>query len=147
MLTEKYFTFSDKVKVAWKVVSKDPNSPFAGITGVETFDEGEEESHIEIDIPQDPRDVRSDAFDVILSDPKPSTSVVDQNNKCSVTVDNDVIEAVVNLDKDEVGVKQSDGKVELLVVRSEQLQGNVVVPWKVLPSSSDSVYTNLSGFY
>ena len=127
------------------MVSKDPDSPFAGLSGVETFDEGEEESHIEIDVPQDPRDVTKDSFDIVLSDPKPSTSVVEKNNKCQVTVDNDVIEAVVNLDKDEVDAKQSDGKIELTVRRSEQLQGNVVVPWKVLPSSSDSVYTNLSG--
>ena len=131
--------------MAWKVVSKDADSPFSGLSGVETFDKGEKESHIEIDVPQDPRDVTKDNFDIVLSDPKPSTSVVDKNNKCQVTVDNDVIEAVVNLDKDEVDAKQSDGKIELTVRRSEQLQGNVVVPWKVLPSSSDSVYTNLSG--
>ena len=131
--------------MAWKVVSKDADSPFAGLSGVETFDKGEKESHIEIDVPQDPRDVTKDNFDIVLSDPKPSTSVVDKNNKCQVTVDNDVIEAVVNLDKDEIDAKQSDGKIELTLRRSEQLQGNVVVPWKVLPSSSDSVYTNLSG--
>ena len=131
--------------MAWKTVCKDDNSPFANLSGVETFEDGEDESNIEIKIPQDPRDVTKDAFDVILGDPRPSTAVVDKNNKCSVTVENDVIPAIVNLEKDEIEVVQSEGKVELAVKRSEQKKGKIVVPWKVLPKSADSVYANITG--
>ena len=133
------------MKVAWTTVCKDQNSPFANLSGVETFEKGEEESNIEIKIPQDPRDVTKDKFDVILGDPKPSTSIVDKNNKCSVTVENDVIPAVVSLDEEQVEVTQSDKTVELHVVRSVQKKGKIVVPWKILPESPDSVYLNISG--
>ena len=121
------------------------DNPFYNLSGTETFKDGEEDSTIEIKIPQDTRDVTKDNFDVILSEPRPSTSIVDKNNKCQVVVENDVIPAVVSLESDEVEAKQSDGKIELVVARTEQLGGKVVVPWKVLPTSSDSVYVNMGG--
>lgn len=62
-----------------------------------------------------------------------------------MTVTNDVIPSVINLMVDEASANQSQGKIELPIRRSEQLKGKVVVPWKVLPGSSDSVYTNLTG--
>ena len=137
---------TDKVKVEWKTVCNDPNSPFVNISGVETFEEDENESHIEIKIPQEARNVTKDNFDIVLSDPKPSTSVVDKNNKCSVTVDNDVIEAVLQMTKGEVEAKQSDEKVVVPVERTEQMKGKVTVPWKIQPESSDSVYMNIGGW-
>ena len=136
---------TDKVKVEWKTVCNDPNSPFANISGVETFEEDENESHIEIKIPQEARNVTKDNFDIVLSDPKPSTSVVDKNNKCSVTVDNDVIEAVISLAEDSIKANQTDAKVDLLLRREKEHKGRINVPWKAIPQSSDSVYANLTG--
>ena len=126
---------------------KDSSSPFADLSGTETFEKGEEESNIEIKIPQDPRDVTKDKFDVILGDPKPSTSQVPKKNKCNVTVENDVIPSVINIDLDELEVVQSEGSFEVPVRRSEQKKGKVVVPWKVVPKSSDSVYANIAGLF
>ena len=124
---------------------KDSGSPFADLSGTETFEKGEEESNIEIRIPQEPRDVQYDMFDVILDNCKPMTSQVDKNNKCLVTIENDVIPAVVNLEVGELSVVQSDREVELPVSRSDQLKGEIVVPWKVLPKSADSIYANIYG--
>ena len=124
---------------------KDSGSPFADLSGTETFEKGEEESNIEIRIPQEPRDVQYDMFDVILDYCKPMTSQVDKNNKCLVTIENDVIPAVVNLEVGELSVVQSDREVELPVSRSDQLKGEIVVPWKVLPKSADSIYANIYG--
>ena len=112
---------------------------------METFEEGEEESTIEIKIPQDPRDVQYDMFDVILEDPRPMTSQVDKNNKCLVTIENDVIPAVVDLETEELSVVQSQGCVELPVRRKDQMKGEIVVPWKVVPKSPDSIYANIYG--
>ena len=124
---------------------KDSSSPFADLSGTETFEKGEEESNIEIKIPQELRDVQYDMFDLILDYCKPMTSQVDKNNKCLVTIENDVIPAVVNLEVGELSVVQSDREVELPVSRSDQLKGEIVVPWKVVPKSADSIYANIYG--
>ena len=113
---------------------------------METFEEGEEKSTIEIAIPQDPRGIVRDTFSLILLNPTTSTAVVGTNHSCNVTINNDVIPAVVSLDcDDELTVTQSDGVARVTVVREEQKKGRVVVPWKVLPRSFDSVYVNISG--
>merc|ERR1712096_220725 len=39
----------------------------------------------------------------------------------------------------------SDEKVTIPIERSEQMAGKVVVPWKIQPESSDSVYMNIGG--
>ena len=131
--------------MAWKTVCSSEDNPFHGLSGIETFKDNEEDSTIEIKIPQDTRDVTKDQFDVVLGEPRPSTATVDKNNKCQVVVENDLIPAIVTLESDELEAKQSDGKIELVVARTEQLGGKVVVPWKVLPTSSDSVYVNIGG--
>ena len=84
-------------------------------------------------------------FDVILVDPKSPTATVKKNNKCVVSVTNDVVQSLVSMDDDEVGANQTDGKVELKLTRSDGTKGKVVVPWKVLPDSPDSVYANIGG--
>ena len=112
---------------------------------METFEEDEDESNIEIKIPQEARDITKDVFDVILIDPKSPTATVKKNNKCVVQVQNDVVQSLISMDDDEVGAKQTDGKVELKLTRSDGTKGKVVVPWKVLPDSPDSVYANIGG--
>ena len=139
--------FTDKAKVGWKTACKDPKSPFANLQGVETFEKGDEKSHVEIKIPQDARGVTRDFFEIFLDEPTPSTNILGKNKKCRVTVDNDVIPAVVTCEEREMEVKQSEEKVKVPVRRREQKKGRVVVPWKVLPESSDSVYMNINGLY
>ena len=130
----------------WKSECREENSPFSNLGGVETFEEGEEKSTIEIAIPQDPRGIVRDTFSLILLNPTTSTAVVGTNHQCNVNINNDVIPAVVSLDcDDELTVTQSDGVARVTVVREEQMKGRVVVPWKVLPRSFDSVYVNISG--
>ena len=136
---------TDKVKVPWRTVCKDETSPFANLSGIETFEDGEEESNIHINIPQDPRDQTQDKFEVVLGEPKPSTSIVDKNNKCSVKIMNDVIPAVLSLKRDKVEVLQSKGKVEIPLRRTEQKKGDILAPWKIIPQSADSVYANIAG--
>ena len=138
---------TDKAKVGWKTACKDPTSPFANLQGVETFEKGDEKSHIEIKIPQDARGVTRDFFEIFLDEPTPSTNVLGKNKKCRVTVSNDVIPAVVTCEEKEMEVKQSEEKVNVPVRRKEQSKGKVVVPWKVLPESSDSVYMNINGAF
>ena len=140
------YLFTDKVKVGWKTVCKDSTSPFANLRGVETFEKGEEKSHVEIKIPQDARGVTRDFFEITLDDPATTTTVIGKIKKCRVTVDNDVIPAVVSVEEKVMEVKQSEEKVKVPVRRSEQKKGKVVVPWKVLPKSSDSVYMNINGW-
>ena len=112
---------------------------------METFEKGDEESTIKIKIPQDPRGLIEDRFDVILLDPKPATSIIRGNSRCSVTIENDVIPAVISLLDDDVEILQSHGSIKIPVVRSKQSKGEIVVPWKVLPGSFDSVYVNITG--
>ena len=133
------------MKVPWRTVCKDETSPFANLSGIETFEDGEEESNIHINIPQDPRDQSQDKFEVVLGDPKPSTSIVDPKNKCSITVENDVISALINVEKDEIEALQSEKNVFIPLSRTKQQKGKILVPWKVLPKSSDSVYANIDG--
>ena len=94
---------------------------------------------------QDPRPVLKDNFKIILMKPKPSSSIIDADCSCDVTVVNDITPAVVEMLEEEVKVKQSDGELSLHVLRSEEMKGRVVVPWKILPESEDSVYMNVTG--
>ena len=72
------------MKVGWKTVTNDESSPFNNLKGVETFEEGDKTSTIEIPISQEPRDVNKDRFQVVLDQPQPRTSVVDENNQIQV---------------------------------------------------------------
>ena len=70
----------------WKVKCRDPKSPYANLSGVETFCDGEETSHIHITVPQEPRDVTKDKFDVILEEPRPPVAMVARSNRFAVFV-------------------------------------------------------------
>ena len=72
------------MKVGWKTVTSDETSPFNSLKGVETFEEGDKTSTIEIPISQEPRDINKDKFQVVLDQPQPQTSVVDENNQIQV---------------------------------------------------------------
>ena len=85
------------MRVPWKVLVEDENSPFLEVGGSETFKDGEEESHIEIKIPQKPRDTIKDQFKIILLKPKPASCVIDESKPCHVTINNNITPAEVNL--------------------------------------------------
>ena len=79
-----------KVRVPWSAESADEQEgPYKDLTGIETFEDGEEKSNIEIMISQIPRKVESDTFDVVLATPKTTTIKRGDISKCTVTVLND----------------------------------------------------------
>ena len=133
-----------KVRVPWKVLVEDENSPFLEVGGSETFKDGEEESHIEIKIPQKPRDTIKDQFKIILLKPKPASCVIDESKPCHVTINNNITPAEVNLKERSLDVRQSDKRFPLTIVRSREMKGKFTVPWKLVPESTDSVYMNIS---
>lgn len=79
-----------KVRVPWKTVCLDSESPFANYSGIETFEDGDEKSHITMKIPQYPREENVDRFDVVLSPPKSVESVLGDTTSCSVAIENDI---------------------------------------------------------
>ena len=42
-------------------------------------------------------------------------------------------------------VNQSEGKLQLRVLREDQLRNEIILPWKVVPQSPDSVYVGIRG--
>ena len=44
-------------------------------------------------------------------------------------------------------VKQSDGKLQLKLLRTKQPLGSVQVPWRIEPDNNDSVYYDITGLY
>ena len=81
-----------KVKIPWRTIVGDDqaDSPYANLSGIETFEDGEKTSHIEVKIPQLPRECKQDLFEVVLSNPSSDVVQVDDNEKCSVVVKNNI---------------------------------------------------------
>ena len=154
-----------KIKVPWRIICESESSPFIGLSGVETFEDGEKDSNIEIKIPQLPRDTKQDIFDIVLSSPSSSTVQTDQSERCSVVVKNNIGEFIKKLSKNFLNIQtlfllanarlsfaetsrvvnQSEGKLQLRVLREDQLRNEIILPWKVVPQSPDSVYVGIRG--
>jgi len=76
--------------VPWKTASSDPSSPYANLSGIETFENGDEVSHIKIPLPQQPRDLDEDAFNITLAQPKSAEAVLGEIGQCAVKIANDI---------------------------------------------------------
>lgn len=139
------FYTEGKVKVGWRTITESSDSPFANLSGVETFEDGEKESNIEIAIKQLPRDSKQDSFDVVLSPPSTTTVSIDESERCSVVVKNNIANARLSFAQASHEVEQSEGKLQLKVNRDDQLRGEIILPWKVVPQSPDSVYVGMRG--
>jgi hypothetical protein len=135
-----------KVEVHWQTVTDD-SSPFSNLRGVETFEDGEDASHIVVAIPEVPSYNEEDCFAIQLLQPKEESTVLANPplDKLSVVVQNDIARPVVDLESTEMEVDQSEGKLELEVKRSKQKKGKVSIPWKLKPETEDSIYTGMKG--
>ena len=51
-----------RVVVPWSITCPDATSPYKDLHGLETFKDGEGESHIEIELIEEPRATASDGF-------------------------------------------------------------------------------------
>ena len=56
-------------------------------------------------------------------------------------------QAVIDLSETSKQVKQSDGKLQLKLLRTKQPLGSVQVPWRIEPDNNDSVYYDITGLY
>ena len=130
--------FTDKMKAAWKVVPVKGNSPFNNLAGVTSFESGETAGKITMKIPQE-------SFSDSKDEEKFSVSLEYCDALLPVVVYYDVVAAVVELDREQINVVQSEKEVELKILRSNEMRGKINIPWKVLPQTPDSVYANISG--
>ena len=55
-----------RVVVPWSITCPDATSPYKDLHGLETFKDGEGESHIEIELQDEPRATSSDGFMFVL---------------------------------------------------------------------------------
>ena len=90
MKLRKALRITGRVRVPWRTVSDDPESIFSNLSGVETFEDGDEVSVIRICIPVQPRETEQDRFDIELTKPKASDVVLGDKHSCSVAVENDI---------------------------------------------------------
>ena len=81
---------SGKVRVPWNTACADQTLPYAKLSGMEKFTDKEETSHIEIPLAQGPQSIPAHSFAVILNTPKSATTKLNENNKCLITVENDI---------------------------------------------------------
>ena len=81
---------SGKVTVPWKTLTSDDDSPYANLSGIETFNDGENISHIQINLPESPMNAEQHTFDIVLATPKEISSKLGDIPKRSVTVVNDI---------------------------------------------------------
>ena len=80
-----------KVQVPWSVTSHTQDSPYQKLNGVETFEEGEKDSHIEIDVHKLPRNAVADKLAVVLGKPKSANAVLDdKTSRCDITINNNI---------------------------------------------------------
>ena len=80
-----------KVQVPWSVSSHTRDSPYQKLNGVETFEEGEKDSHIEIDVHKLPRKAVADKVAVVLGKPRSANAVLDDKaSRCDITINNDI---------------------------------------------------------
>ena len=109
-----------------------------------------------------------DEFSVTLVQPKISDAVLGEKSSCVVNVNNDIgkccwlrdfhgkvdtkrcaghfaAPGLITFDQPSHKVLQSKGKLPMKVSRLQSSDGRVIVPWKVVPDSPDSVYVGLVG--
>ena len=56
-----------------------------------------------------------------------------------------IVPGLITFDEKSQEAVQSKGNALLKIIRLQSCEGRVVVPWKVVPDSPDSVYVGLAG--
>lgn len=74
----------------WKSNSGNIESPYDNLSGIETFEDGDDVSHIKIKLPQQPREASEEQFAITLSPPKSTEAVLGDIDVCQVNVKNDI---------------------------------------------------------
>ena len=130
-----------RVVVPWITESKSP--AFHDLKGVETFKDGEDDSHIEIDLPQDPTDEDVASFIVRLGEPT-GAAVLSELSSCQVNVHYDVMFSYLTFnDTETITVRQTQESVEIPVIRKGSNSGKNIH----LCASSFLLSTPMSPFF
>jgi len=134
-----------KVIVPWTVQSDDDTSPYKGMSGQETFKDGETESTIQISIPSSPRESETDNFNIVLGYPTGGAGLSEDATTCNVSVANNVPFSVISFIKEQVQVAQSSEELEIPVQRAQNMTGKVKVQWHTSNAADGSPFENQSG--
>ena len=78
-----------EVKVSWTTLCDD-ESPYSNLSGVETFQDGEETTNIQMEFPELPLDHTMDQFSVVLSPIKSSNCKLGTNTQRPIEITNDI---------------------------------------------------------
>ncbi|XP_077973499.1 uncharacterized protein LOC120348632 isoform X2 [Styela clava] len=133
-----------RVVVPWSVKDAPENSPYYGMQGQEKFNDGETESHIEINPPAGPQENDQETFKVVLGQPIGGAFLTGEC-ECSVSVENDVPYSYISFADELCEVQQSHEHIELPLIRSKRTEGRVRVPWTTKTDTDASYYADLNG--
>nr|XP_039274738.1 uncharacterized protein LOC120348632 isoform X3 [Styela clava] len=133
-----------RVVVPWSVKDAPENSPYYGMQGQEKFNDGETESHIEINPPAGPQENDQETFKVVLGQPIGGAFLTGEC-ECSVSVENDVPYSYISFADELCEVQQSQEHIELPLIRSKRTEGRVRVPWTTKTDTDASYYADLNG--
>ena len=112
-----------RVVVPWFTESS--SNALQNMKGVEMFRDGEEESHIEVELPQQAQDEDSASFIIKLHDPT-GAAKLGETPTCTVNVVFDVKSGIVGFtSKAAIKVKQSANNLSIPVARSGSKQGKI----------------------
>ena len=110
-----------RVVVPWSIQSED--GFFNGLKGVEMFKDGEEESHIEIDLPNSPQEADSSSFMVQLGTPTGAAQLSDDSS-CQVSVTYNIPFNIIGFPRKlRIKSRQSDGSINIPVTRKGSSEG------------------------
>ena len=89
MMFKSLYYFSGEVKVKWTTACEG-DSPYANLSGTETFEDGDGVSHIKIDLPEIPQDKSTEQFSIVLSPPKADNCKLGQISERAIEINNDI---------------------------------------------------------
>ena len=112
-----------KVIIPWS--TKSDNPALDDIKGVEHFSGGDDDTHIEIELPKIPQDDDHAQFTVILGEPT-GAAILSDFDTCTVNVAYDVMYGVIGFQrKVRIKANQSDKSVNIPVARSGSTDGKM----------------------
>lgn len=129
----------------WVTETADQNSPYNGLTGVETFENGDKTSTIKVPLAKVPSHLDREAFKVILGHPKTQDAMLGDNSECMVNIENDIEPALIKFKSPTQEAMQSSGRAHVPIERTQRFIGRVIIPWKVVPQDPESPYVGLVG--
>ncbi|KAF8770073.1 Adhesion G-protein coupled receptor V1 like protein [Argiope bruennichi] len=130
------------VQYQTKSLTANENRDFVPVSGELVFEEGELRKSIEVRIQDDTEEGTLETLEVLLLNPIPGPGILKFRGFGSIEkaviriVDNDMTPGILVLEKDSFEVGESDGVIQIGVVRLDGVDGQIQVHYQTVPKTA-----------